>query len=213
MLFLKIFILVPITIVGTGVVRSFFPLLLFLGMLIIKLELHIFRIPPKRIDFKVILLYRELCIVFKILRSFLSFFLIVFLGANLIGLVITINGSIIGWKFLPWNFYLLNPLTMLTLLVYLELLFKGGCLFYLISYSMLRRWKMCCGGIYPNLLGNPCYSRYYKKVLCSLQPLKIPVGHFVSIDLSFKVIYLDFVQGRVMESIIAFQAWISSRFN
>lgn len=205
-LIFKLLIWIPLSYVATSVVRSFFPLLMFLGILIIKLEHYILRMPPKRMNGNLIRLYRELVIALQILRPFLSFFLITFLTSNLFGLIFTINGSLIGWKFLPWNFYILNPTSMITLLVYLELLFKGGCLFYLISAKILRKWKMC-GACKDAII---YFGSHYKKVLRSLQPLKIPVGHVVSIDLSFKVKYLDFVQGRIMESVIALQEWINT---
>ncbi len=206
----KLLILIPLAYVATTVVRTFFPLLLFLGMLIIKVERQILQMPSKRMGLHLIRIYRELIITFQILRPFLSFLLITFLTSNLFGLIFTINGSLIGWKFLPWNFYILNPTGMITLLVYLELLFKGGSLFYLTSVNIIRKWKLY--GVFKdegNAITNINFGSHYKKVLRSLQPLKIPVGHVVSIDLGFKVKYLEFVQGRVMESVLALQEWNS----
>lgn len=206
--FVKLVILLPIAYFGTSVVRSFFPLLLFLGMLIIKMELLIYRLPTFRLGIQPVKLYKELCICFKILTPFLSSFLISFLTSNLFGLILTINGTLIGWKFLPLNFYIISPMTMITLLVYLELLFRGSCMFYVISTKILQVWSLN-----RTMMSSNNFARIqHQSILAALQPIRLPVGHFVNIDLSFKVTYLNFVQCRVVESIIAFQEWVNSKY-
>lgn len=195
-----------------SICRAFLPLMTFLGILIIKQEINIIRMPLPlyRFSLKSVMLYKELHICFHILFSFFSNFIGSFLAIIGIGLIFCLNGALITWDVIPLNLYFLMVTNVVAQLANLGIIFKGGCVYHTISTKILNKWKTSLNNNGFHKRFKVCSKREYSKVLRSMRVLKIPVGNFGGIDSEIKANYLNFIQCRVMECLVLFKNWIKN---
>lgn len=124
-------------------------------------------------------MYKFLCVVHNVAHEVSSRFAYVgYEFATLYGIV-TLTGTVIGWKFLSTPAYLVLAVANgIQVVIAIHVLFQLAMTMDAVSEKILHNWI-------TNSTRLPGIAKYNKRVLASLKPISFPVKHLGAIDQDF----------------------------
>lgn len=201
-LFFRISFFFVASYIGFSSVRAFMSRMLYVGAVGYKLISHM----HKRMDLSVytVEVYREVAIALSASKLFFKHFVGFVLSAIFFGMFAVALGTIVGWKFVPWNIYIVAPLFLVLIAIYLPLGFKYLCAFYEGSDLILKKWR--------NQLGSQNMSGFNRKLvrrqIRSLHRLAMPAGNIGIMDTEIKVHYFESLLDYIIDVLVTFQDYL-----
>lgn len=152
-------------------------------------------------------IYRELQLVFKVIWEFLICFIGSFFTVAFVCVLIGFDGTLIGWKFVPWSIYAMVPMFTSFVVSFIWLNFKFGCDYYERSDNILVTWRR-------NITKSERRPEYQKnrklvrRILRSIPKLTFPAGNVGVMDREIKMNYLHALYDYVINSLITMKEYL-----
>lgn len=153
-----------------------------------------------QVSYSQVKLYRQVRINVYMMYTMIKILNGTFFSFAFVLLIFSINLSIFGWDFLPFEIYIIVPLIMMITLIITTMGMYVDSFIFEITSKTLIKWK---GQIHE-----VARVKYMRRVLRSMRPISLPIGDVGIIDKDIKVNYLDALMIYIANSLIACKNFI-----
>ncbi len=148
-----------------------------------------------QVSFVQIQVYRQVQICICLISSMDGVINELFLSFAFVLLLICINLSVLGYKFLSMDIYLLVVSIVVVLFVFVMLVLYVNSFIFEITSKTLQKWR--------KQVHQTVRVPYFKRLLASMRPVALPVGSVGIIDKEIKVNYLYSLVNYAVDTLIA----------